>query len=294
MKKIPVIIILFIIAKCGEAQLLNAKPEILYGIIQKQDLMRPPFDAWFNQGYDNYQPDLLTSNKLKDLITKDISIQVFLGTWCGDSKREVPRFLKILDGLVFPAKKLQLIALGGSDSLVKQSPQHEEEGRGIFRVPVIIVYRNGIEVNRINEFPALSLESDLYAILSNQLYSPNYKSFSFIRSWLGDGTLINKNISARGLAAQLRSQTESEHELNSLAYLLLKQEKKEEALKIFQVNYVLYPESSNTTSSLGEGYYKTGDTKNAVVYLEKALELNKDPKMVKEILAVLYEAKGLE
>ncbi len=47
-------------------------------------------------------------------------------------------------------------------------------------------------------------------------------------------------------------------------------------------------------SSLGEGYYKTGDAKNAVFYLEKTLELNKDPKMVKEVLAILYKAKGIE
>jgi len=294
MKKIFFSIIAFIISGTSEAQPPNPKPEILYGVIQKQDLMKPPFDAWFNQGYDNYQPDPVANNKLKKLITKDISIQLFLGTWCGDSKREVPRLLKILDGLAFPEKNLQLIALGGSDSLVKQSPQHEEAGKGIFRVPTIIVYRNGIEINRINEFPALSLESDLYTILNRQSYSPNYKSFYFVRSWLEDGTLLNKNISIRGLAEQLRHLTEGEHELNSLAYLLLKQGKNEEALKIFQVNYVLYPESANVMSSLGEGYYKTGDTKNAVFYLEKTLELNKDPRMVKEVLAILYEAKGMK
>ena len=47
-------------------------------------------------------------------------------------------------------------------------------------------------------------------------------------------------------------------------------------------------------SSLGEGYCKTGDMKNAVAFLERSLEINKDPKMVKEILAILYEAKGVK
>ncbi len=293
MKKIFFLILLFTIVNRSEAQSNGAIPGILYGIIQKQDLMKPPFDAWFNPGYDSYQPDHVITNKLRKLITKDISIQVFLGTWCGDSKREVPRLLKIIDFLAVPVKNLQLVALGGGDSLLKQSPQHEEAGKGIFRVPAIIVYRNGIELNRINEFPALSLESDLYTILRGQSYSPNYKSFSFIKGWLEDGTLRNKNISTRSLAAQLRSIPESEHELNSLAYLLLKQGKREEAVKIFQVNYILYPESANVISSLGEAYYKTGDIKNAVLYLEKSLELNKDPKMMKEILAILYQAKGL-
>lgn len=294
MKKIFFIIMVFIISKSGEAQPPAAKPDILYGVIQKQDLMKPPFDTWFNQGYDNYLPDAGVNDKLKKLITKNVCIQIFLGTWCGDSRREVPRILKLLDDLDFPGKNLQLIALGGSDSLIKQSPQHEEAGKGIFRVPAIIVYRNGTELNRINEFPATSLENDLYAILNRQLYSPNYKTFSFIRSWLESGVLLNKNISARSLAAQLRWQAEGEHELNSLAYLLAKQGKKEEALKLFQVNYMLYPESANVVSSLGEGYYKTGDIKNAVLYLEKSLELNKEPQMVTKILTVLYEAKGFK
>ena len=79
-------------------------------------------------GYDNYQPDPKVNDKLRKLYGKDISIQIFLGTWCGDSKREVPRLLKVLDETGFPQKNLQIIALGGSDSLLKQSPQHEEAG----------------------------------------------------------------------------------------------------------------------------------------------------------------------
>ena len=65
-------------------------------------------------------------------------------------------------------------------------------------------------------------------------------------------------------------------------------------MKLFQANYNLYPESANIISSLGEGYLKNKDTKNALIYLERALEQNKDPKAVKEILALLYEAMGLK
>jgi len=294
MKKIFGVIILFIISVCVKAQTVAPKQEILYGAIQKADLQNAPFADWFNPGYDNYQPDPKVNDKLKKLYGKEITIQIFLGTWCGDSKREVPRLLKVLDETGFPQINLQIIGLGSGDSLVKQSPQHEEDGKGIFRVPTVIVYRNGKEVNRINEFPALSLEHDLYAILSGETYTANYKSFATIKTWLGDGTLLNKNNSTRGLALQLRPLTDNENELNSLAYLLLKQGRKEEALKIFQVNYYLYPESANVMSSLGEGYCKTGDMKNAVALLERSLEINKDPKMVKDILAVLYEAKGLK
>ncbi len=211
-----------------------------------------------------------------------------------DSKREVPRFLKLLSSIAFPEKKIQLIALGGSDSLVKQSPRHEEEGLGIFRVPTFIIYKNGIEVARINEFPVFSLEKDILAILSNQSYSPNYRSFSTLLRWLNDGSLSDENNSVRGLAEQLRPFVADEHELNSLGYLLLKQGKKKEALQVFRMNYNLYPESSNTASSLGEGYYENSDYIKAITFLERSMELNKDPKAIKEILGILYKAKEMD
>jgi len=199
-----------------------------------------------------------------------------------------------MNNIIFPADKIKIITVGDSDSLYKQSPQHEEKGLGIFRVPTFIIYKNGVEVNRINEYPVNSLEKDLLIIISNQTYTPNYHSFLLINKWLNDGTLLDENISSRSLAGQLKPLVNNENEINSLAYLLLKQPKEKEALKLFQANYNLYPESVNIISSLGEGYLKNKDTKNAVLYLEWSLEQNKDPKMVKEILPLLYEAKGVK
>ena len=276
------------------AQPVPEKPQILYGSITKENLTQAPFDKWFVTNYDLYQPNTETIGSIKKLNTKDITIQVFLGTWCGDSKREVPRFMKLLNEISFPLQKVQIIAVGASDSLYKRSPQHEENGKGIYRVPVFVFYKNGIEVNRINEYPVFSLEKDMLTILSNKTYIPNYKSFETLKGWMADGTLTDGNITARSLAGQLRPLVASENELNSLGYLWLKQADTLQALKLFQANAVLYPESANVISSLGEGYYKTGDIKNAVLTLERALELNKDPKLVKDILKILYEAKGIK
>lgn len=271
----------------------SARPEILYGSITQADLMKPPFSKWFDSIYYGYQAERKLVEGINKIDSRGISIEIFLGTWCGDSKREVPRFMKLLSEISFPAKNVKIIGLG-SDSLYKQSPQHEEAGKGIFRVPVFIVYKNGVEVGRINEFPVTSLEKDLYAIMSGDAYNPNYKSFPLIKDWLKDGTLINKNSSIRGLALQLNALVSSERELNSLGYLLLQQEKIQEALKIFQLNAQIYPESANVLSSLGEGYFKIGDSKTAIQFLEKALEINKDPLLVKEILKTLYEVKGVK
>ena len=249
------------------AQSAIEKPKIIYGICTKDSLIVEPFGKWFTTNYDNYQPAIETITNLKKLSLENISIQLFFGSWCGDSKREVPRFLKLLSLISFPENKIQLIGVGTGDTLVKQSPQHEEKGLGIFRVPVFIIYKNGIEMNRINEFPAFTLEKDLMSILKNQPYTANYRSFASVNRWLSDGTFYDENISVAGLAVQLRSLVSGENELNSLAYLLLKQGMKKEALKLFQANYNLYPESTNVISSLGEGYFENGDNSKAIIFL---------------------------
>ena len=54
------------------------------------------------------------------------------------------------------------------------------------------------------EHPVLSLERDLSAILQGGLYRPDYASYPIIRRWLREGLLSDENVSARGLAGQLR------------------------------------------------------------------------------------------
>ena len=293
MSKIISLLIFILTTTSSFAQNPETKPRILYGAITADSLTVAPFDNWFTAGFDAYKPDVETASQLKKINFKNYTIQVFLGTWCGDSKREVPRLMKLANDIGLAANKIKLISVGDGDSLYKQSPQHEEQGLGIFRVPTIIFYRNGTEINRINEFAINSIEKDLLSIIKGQAYIPNYRSFSVIKAWLNDGTLLDENISSRSLAGQLKWIVNSENELNSLGYLLLQQNKKKEALRIFQANYNLYPESSNIISSLGEGYLKNNDSKNALIYLERSLEQNKDPKAVKEILALLYKAKAI-
>jgi len=71
-------------------------------------------------------------------------------------------------------KDLTLVMVGNNDSLYKKSPQHEEAGKNIVRVPTIIVDQKGVEIGRIIEFPVSSLEKDLLTILRKEKYQPNY------------------------------------------------------------------------------------------------------------------------
>lgn len=65
-----------------------------------------------------------------------------------------------------------------------------------------------------------------------------------------------------------------ENELNSLGYRLINENRIGDAIKIFQLLISEFPNGSNGYDSLGEAYYRKGDTKKALVNYQKSLELN--------------------
>jgi hypothetical protein len=155
---------------------------MLIGKCTRAALLQTPFTDWFDPTYASYKLDSVSCNSIKPLLA-DKSITIFLGTWCDDSKIQVPGILKILDFCSFDNAKLTLIMVSNKDNEYKKSPQHEEEGRNIVRVPTIIIQENdlsnnkagqGKEMGRIIECPVVSLEKDLLVILSRGNYIPNY------------------------------------------------------------------------------------------------------------------------
>lgn len=140
----------------------------LLGAISRDQLMDSQHQQWVVDGYQSYHVKPVNIN------TKGIELKVFFGSWCGDSRREVPRLLKVMDTLGFTSKQLNLIAVDHTDQAYKKSPNHEEEGLHIYRVPSILVYKRGKLVNRIIESPKKSLEEDLALIIKGEPYQPNY------------------------------------------------------------------------------------------------------------------------
>jgi len=68
----------------------NGNPQ-LSGKAGRERLKQPPYGDWFNKNYDSYPIDSATAGKLRAGLAGK-HLMVFLGTWCGDSRREVPRF----------------------------------------------------------------------------------------------------------------------------------------------------------------------------------------------------------
>lgn len=90
-------------------------------------------------------------------------VTVFLGTWCGDSGREVPRFWRALDeaGDAVPFQ-VRYIAVDEE----KKQPAEAVTGNDIRYVPTFIVRREGREVGRIVEESPNGIEKDLLALLT--------------------------------------------------------------------------------------------------------------------------------
>jgi len=134
----------------------------LLGYFNINRFNQQPHSDWFLKGKEEYNYDQETVNKLKNISNSGITIKIVLGTWCPDSRREVPRFMKILDAIDFPGDKLQFI---GVDNM-KISPIENYDALDIQRVPTFIFYRNNIESGRIIENPVTSLEQDMLDILT--------------------------------------------------------------------------------------------------------------------------------
>ena len=124
----------------------------------------PEFKEMFDPLYSSYTPDSTIIAKLKPFIGKT-HIKIVLGTWCGDSKVYVPQFFKILDGLSFPAKSVEIIAVDG----YKKAENGIIDSLNILQVPTFIVYnKENKEIGRIIEHPKATLEADLFGILKGK------------------------------------------------------------------------------------------------------------------------------
>lgn len=123
----------------------------------------PEMKSRYDIDYPNYQPDTATVEALKPLL-KGRKITIVMGTWCGDSHLQVPRFYKILDALEIPEKETELICVDRS----KKAENGLIDDLNILHVPTFIFSANGKELGRIVESPKETLEKDMLSILAKK------------------------------------------------------------------------------------------------------------------------------
>ncbi len=134
--------------------------EIITGEFPKSLLENDRVFPWYVSGYRNYRPD---SSALAILHSSapELHVLVFCGTWCPDTKHELPRFFKVANEAGIPDS---LITLYGVDR-TKHSADGMTDRFDITNVPTFIFTLHGKEIGRIVERADESIEKDLAAML---------------------------------------------------------------------------------------------------------------------------------
>ncbi len=170
MQKLLFVLFLIIISSCTEKKLMNqiiydqkANSDILVGFTNLDGLKKAPFDTWYQTEHDSYQPDIVTLNQMdKQNFGSKFKISIVMGTWCSDSQREVPRWIKILETLDYPINSIEIINVD-TQKLAKGTNVSE---LNITKIPSFIISKQKQEIGRIIESPEFSLEKDLAKILN--------------------------------------------------------------------------------------------------------------------------------
>lgn len=265
---------------------LEGEKPFLLGKIDKSGLTSSDYKSWFNKNYDNYEVDDTTLKSIGSKLN-DYTITLFMGTWCGDSKLEVPRFYKVIETCNFPKNQLTVIAVSRKRYMYKKSPNHEESGLNIHRVPTFIFYKNGKEVNRIVEHPVETFEKDILNILTSNDYESNYQIVSKVNSILkyeGLKGLVKKQ---KKLVKTFRGKVSSMFELNTYGNVLYTENRKEEAIAVFKLNNILFFDKPRTYMSLANTLGINGKKEEAIGVLEKALKRFPDNRDLAENLDVI-------
>jgi tetratricopeptide (TPR) repeat protein len=298
MKKIFIVAVAALFAACNQSivpsttpiintEIVNEKKlTILAGHCSISSMQMANYKEWYDKNYNEYKVDSSVVPAIKPML-QNKTIEIFLGSWCGDSKREVPRMLKVLQAASFDTSNVKIIFVDNALSVYKQSPQHEDKGKSIHHVPTFIVYEGNKEMNRIVETPIVSLEKDLLSIISNKEYEPNYKA---ITHWVKHVGGKNKNMSDTSLhelASTMKPLCKHLGELNAFGYMLMAQKKYKQAINVFKLNTFIYPDKANVYDSLGEAYFNIGNKLAARKNYEKVLSISPTNENAKKMLEKL-------
>ena len=157
MKKVSTIlfsIIVVLLSACANSESENSSMAV--GKISQEQLLSDY--QYFQQSYRMYSLSEEEMLEIKRWPT-GLHVEVYFGTWCHDSQREVPRFLKVLNETAGMSSRL--VGLDYN----KSEPNGTAKNHDIKYTPTFIVYRDNKEVGRIIERPKVSITADISAML---------------------------------------------------------------------------------------------------------------------------------
>ncbi len=131
----------------------------LLGPLSKEEILEN-FPDWQEEAA-SYVPNQEVIERLQS-IQYEIEIEIFLGTWCPDTKRNVSAYFQIMDMVDNPLFTTTYIGIPKD----KDSRKPFIEGKNIIKVPTFIIIIDNQEKGRIIENPIKSVEEDLLDIIT--------------------------------------------------------------------------------------------------------------------------------
>jgi hypothetical protein len=115
---------------------------------------------WDHFTDEKYKPSQRWLDSLATLhITDSLRLQLFLGCYCGDSKKWVPRFFDLKPGL--PIAEVEIISV----DTTKKDEKNLATAVGLKKIPTFIFYQGSNEIGRIVEKPKRGLERNIFNLL---------------------------------------------------------------------------------------------------------------------------------
>lgn len=135
------------------------------GAVTRAEIDAQKFE-WMKAGLATSSKEFTVHKKEIDTLKKnlkDVDVEVYFGSWCGDSHDHLPTFLALVDTLKPSSPKS--IALFALDR--KMNYPGFKNTRNIHRLPTFVFFRNGNEIGRIIETPKKSILEDALTISKN-------------------------------------------------------------------------------------------------------------------------------
>lgn len=230
------------------------------------------YKGWFEENYKLFSLKGEPTDWKKNL--ENTQVDIFLGTWCGDSKRWVPQFVKMWKDLGLKEEQLKFTALYSGDEKYKQGPNQEEKGLRIHRVPTFIFKESGEEYARIVEYPRNDIEQDLAQIAVGYASEPNYRAATYLLELFEKESMVDIMKDIRAHLNEVNHLVGKDRELNTLGYVFLRSGRTQQALLTFQFNTIIHPHSPRAFNSYGEALLVSEDKAGAIRAFKRVLELD--------------------
>ena len=260
----------------------------LWGIVTTDHLVKEPYAKWYNKNQEDFT-STLTKKDGKDL--KGIKVKAFLGTWCGDTKRLLPKFVKAWSAMGLDEDQIEFIALHNEDEKYKQGPNRETVNYNIHKVPTFVFEKDGQEIGRIVEQTVFDLDTDIKLIAQGKPYKNRYQGVSILDEHLktvNPDSLMSKNTINKAYRKISREVSKSSA-LNIYGYMLKYQGETDKAKMVFKMNTLMFPYEPNTHDSYGEILLEMGELEEAKEEYYEALRLKKEDEHVVKKLAEISE-----